>query len=470
MKKMLILVAVLVLSFIWSADISAGQYGYMKANAEFLKKWKEADAQFPRYRAPLKSVKKGAVDLLSHFNYSATLRDQGNTGTCWSWATQAVMSIDLDVKEGIKLENGFSVQFIISNGWMIGATLNSGGTAEMAQTFYEMVGYNVPWNNTNAEWTDGDGNNNTKSAWIYSSPNQPLSTITVSAIETFGASVTKEQAIANVKSVLDNNQPLWFAYYLATGADWDTFGTFWSDQAEAVIIDLDYGQDHLSDDGSGGHAVACVGYNDDDPDPAKHYWIMLNSWGNADGNRPNGTFRMAMDTNYNAIIKDENSADLQMFWWYKFDTNFTDAVAKGVAAVSSSLGNAKANADTVKIINNAYSEADPESIFAATMYLNGFEFSMDSASGAWTQSAKGFSYKSLKKATPQITLTIDAKNKTWTFSMAKADQYRYLNPVDGFTYYLLYQSTDGGQLNALGGRHAFMLDEIIFKSSSNFKN
>ncbi|MFP3912096.1 MAG: C1 family peptidase, partial [Desulfobacteraceae bacterium] len=48
----------------------------------------------------------------------------------------------------------------------------------------------------------------------------------------------------------------------------------------------------------GGHAVLCVGYNDNDPENA--YWVMLNSWGTT-AKRPNGLFRVDMDMNYDCM-------------------------------------------------------------------------------------------------------------------------------------------------------------------------
>jgi len=48
------------------------------------------------------------------------------------------------------------------------------------------------------------------------------------------------------------------------------------------------------------HAVACVGY--DARDPNNRYWVMLNSWGTAEGRRPLGTFRMLMDLDYDLPV------------------------------------------------------------------------------------------------------------------------------------------------------------------------
>jgi hypothetical protein len=46
-------------------------------------------------------------------------------------------------------------------------------------------------------------------------------------------------------------------------------------------------------------------------DPAKHYWIMLNSWG-ATAGRPGGLFRIHMECNYNVA---DSSGDYNTSWW-----------------------------------------------------------------------------------------------------------------------------------------------------------
>lgn len=85
------------------------------------------------------------------------------------------------------------------------------------------------------------------------------------------------------------------------------FKKFWGgDAEEAVWEDVAVPTD---DSSITGHAVACIGYDDTDPDPKKHYWIILNSWGQGNYlqrasfpeksySRPHGTFRLTMDLNY----------------------------------------------------------------------------------------------------------------------------------------------------------------------------
>lgn len=46
--------------------------------------------------------------------------------------------------------------------------------------------------------------------------------------------------------------------------------------------------------------MACVGY--DARDPGNRYWVMLKSWGTADGRRPRGTFRIRMHLDYDLPV------------------------------------------------------------------------------------------------------------------------------------------------------------------------
>ncbi|NLL90705.1 MAG: hypothetical protein GX226_06385, partial [Dehalococcoidales bacterium] len=68
----------------------------------------------------------------------------------------------------------------------------------------------------------------------------------------------------------------------------------------------------------------CVGYDDSDPDPANHYWIMLNSWGVTDG-RPNGLFRVSMYGIY-----DDVSGPYYTSHWQTVEPVYLGMLDKGV--------------------------------------------------------------------------------------------------------------------------------------------
>jgi hypothetical protein len=108
--------------------------------------------------------------------------------------------------------------------------------------------------------------------------------------------VGESTAISNIKNVLNQNKAIYFSFCLANDADWDNFGGFWWFDSESSVWSTDFSCGHSWNNG-GCHAVLCVGYNDG-PGTSNDYWIMLNSWGTADGGRPNGLFRLDMNIDY----------------------------------------------------------------------------------------------------------------------------------------------------------------------------
>lgn len=217
-------------------------------------------------------------------------RIQGNCENCWVWAGTGVLEIALDVQGGIRKRlseqylNSCRTPYACCGGWLTDFT-----------NFYSSVGRAILWDNTNASWQDGgqrcgDGSTVTCGS-ISTSPNYPISSLTVQNIQTHG--VSQETAINNIKNVLHQERGIWFAFVMPTAGDVQNFGNFWGNQTEADTWQPNSlcGSTY-QEDGGAAHAVLCVGYNDDDPN--NRYWIMLNSWGQAAW-RPNGTFHMSMD-------------------------------------------------------------------------------------------------------------------------------------------------------------------------------
>lgn len=109
-------------------------------------------------------------------------------------------------------------------------------------------------------------------------------------------------AIRNIKEYLHSGKGVVLEFLLPNKADWNRLFDFWNLKQEEgpAPWSPDYACGHTYDSAEGeggGHAVLVVGYNDTDPNPEKHYWRILNSWGTTPG-RPQGTFRLAMHMNY----------------------------------------------------------------------------------------------------------------------------------------------------------------------------
>ncbi|THB81076.1 MAG: hypothetical protein D3926_03885 [Desulfobacteraceae bacterium] len=244
----------------------------------------------------------GARSLLSYLTYTPSQRNQGSCGDCWAWAGTGVMEIDLNMNE--QVADRLSVQFI--NSCFTGSYACCGGNLTDVSDFYTTNPVALPWANSNAPFADA--NRTCSSGFsivtcnaINTSPNYPIDAMSVSSIST--RYLSQAAAIANIKAVLDAGKAVWFAFYLPDDTSWNAFYNFWNNQAETALWDPDpyCGQSWVTDEG-GGHAVLCVGYNDNDPNPANHYWEIVNSWGTANGGRPNGIYRMKMDIDYSCIL------------------------------------------------------------------------------------------------------------------------------------------------------------------------
>ena len=235
--------------------------------------------------------------LLPYLQHNADERNQGNCGDCWQWAGTAVMEIQLGFRKNIV--DRLSVEYINSNIESSGDDKPCcGGWLDYLTKYYTDRGQAVPWTNFNADWQDGKstcGRSAVPSGSTSTSPAYSIASIQTEKIPTHG--VGSATATNNIKEVLHQGKAVWFAFFLPNSDEWANFGNFWLNQQEDKVYQIDEAcAMPYNYEGGGGHAVVIVGY--DDTDPNNSYWIVLNSWGTANGLRPNGLFRISMDMDY----------------------------------------------------------------------------------------------------------------------------------------------------------------------------
>jgi len=288
---------------------SCQAYPIMRPDMETLWEWIEAYNDAPRAemeREGFEAADFGASkDLLSHLDYTASERNQGNCGNCWAWAGTGCLGIALDVQEGTK--DRLSVQYVNSCK-STGNYACCGGTLEDFTDFYDPPGGKgmcLPWGNTEADWHDiskncASGSSDVACGSIFTDPNYPITSIEAQVVATVPPDVTSDaEAIANIKTMLNQNKAVWFGFRLPDDPAWtgtNGFITFWNNGSEGDVYDMDQfcGDSWVIGQG-GGHAILCVGYYDDGG--SNRYWLLLNSWGTT-SNRSHGLFRIDMDMDY----------------------------------------------------------------------------------------------------------------------------------------------------------------------------
>ena len=327
---------------------STSIYPLMHPNLETRDKLLEHYDAAPRvFASPKAPLPRGSYNLLSHLSYVPAERDQGSCGNCWVWAGTGVLEVALDVNDGVL--DRLSVQYFNSkyNGGTGPSWAGNGGWLSDFAEFYANEGFAIPWSNTNAYYADGHqtGAEGTSVPWqtISTVPNYTITQCTLDTITTHG--VGQSVAINNIKAVIDQGKAVWFGYFLATETDWNQFFDFWNYHSEETVWNPDSSCGHVWNSGGGGHAVLCVGYNDEDPNNA--YWIMVNSWGTAYGERPNDLFRLDMNMNYDCYFYDLYPPGYYSLYWETLNVTYdvrADESLPTLASIGSKLSKSQNSA------------------------------------------------------------------------------------------------------------------------------
>ena len=260
-----------------------------------------------------------SISVLPNIQYNnPSQRNQGSCGDCWVWAGTGVLEAALDAQLGIK--DRLSIQYFESNynNGAAGSFACCGGTVPGFVNYYaSTLKKAVPWSNTNAAFVDSSRSCSSGATMpassIVTSPSYAINSISYQQIQTYG--VTDATAVANIKNILNQGQAVVFCFYL-TSSDWPAFTNWWNSSSESAIWSNGFSCGKSSSQWDG-HAVTCVGYNDDSSDPNQQYWIMLNSWGTTTG-RPNGLFRVPMHYNYDC----QSTQGWTNTEWWAIDVTF----------------------------------------------------------------------------------------------------------------------------------------------------
>ena len=199
-------------------------------------------------------------------NYVTAVKDQGNCGSCWAFATTGALESYTLIHGIFDTNKNLSEQILVS---CSGAGSCNGGYLDSASTFIQHTGLPAenmdPYTATNsacstatANWT---GATDKIAVWGWISNGTPAVATIKDSVFTYGPVIASMQVYSD-----------FYAY--GSGVYSHTGGSY-----------------------QGGHAILIVGYADDASMPGGGYFIVKNSWGTGwgegFGNQAGGYFRIA---------------------------------------------------------------------------------------------------------------------------------------------------------------------------------
>ena len=245
-------------------------------------------------------VKPPAVDWTPRLSYPPGQRSQGICGNCWVWAATTACEASL-AASGVR--DALSVQYFMSRNR--DPYPCCGGTLADFAGFYEMERRFVALGNPGAAFQDAGQDCRSGASTVPESGIDPAVQYACSALSPQRVptlDVEPAAAVAAIKNLLERGKAVLWSFYLPDEAAYGAFVAFWSGLAEKDPWRPGWTSGAPYRDG-GSHMVALVGYDDTDPDPARHVWIAQNSWG-VTGLRPKGQFRAGQDLDYRGFFTD----------------------------------------------------------------------------------------------------------------------------------------------------------------------